>query len=238
MKSGSMKAESGNPRRPATAFPWFAVSTFRFPLSAFLERLPFSRSLSSSCGPHPVLPTPHPSLLDRRRRQPRLCPRRSFDAAFLQTQPGLALTTATGASGDLVAQIRNGAPFDVFLSADPRLPPTPDQGGRGDPASLTTFAIGRLVLWKFSTRPGPSIWPRSKIPCAARTSRSSPSPIRISPPTGALAAGSARKTRADGRSPPQARQSAKTSARPRSSSKPEMPKPVLSPYSLLSFRPN
>ena len=41
-----------------------------------------------------------------------------LNAAFMASDPGVSVTSAMGASGGLVAQINNGAPFDVFLSAD------------------------------------------------------------------------------------------------------------------------
>ena len=75
-----------------------------------------------------------------------------LDRAFSRTEPGVAVTTATGASGSLFAQIRNGAPFDVFLSADLDFPRRLAQAGDADGASITRFATGRLVLW--TTRPG------------------------------------------------------------------------------------
>jgi len=76
----------------------------------------------------------------------------ALDAAFEKENPGVALTTATGASGSLVAQIRNGAPFDLFLSADLDYPRRLAQSGDAVSASLTPFAFGRLVLW--TTKPG------------------------------------------------------------------------------------
>ena len=59
---------------------------------------------------------------------------------------------STGASGDLVAQIEHGAPYDVFLSADLHFAEVLVAKGAADPKSLNTFAYGRLVLW--TTRPG------------------------------------------------------------------------------------
>jgi molybdate transport system substrate-binding protein len=75
-----------------------------------------------------------------------------LDAEYQKASPGASLTTATGASGSLVAEISNGAPFDVFLSADMDFARRLASSGHAVAASLTPFASGRLVLW--STRPG------------------------------------------------------------------------------------
>jgi molybdate transport system substrate-binding protein len=66
---------------------------------------------------------------------------------FRSAAPDVAVTMTTGASGSLFAQIKNGAPFDVFLSADIDYPRQIAAAGLGDPATLRTFATGRLVLW-------------------------------------------------------------------------------------------
>jgi len=52
-----------------------------------------------------------------------------------------------GSSGRLFAQITNGAPFDVFLSADQQKPAILVENGLAIPESLFTYARGRLVLW-------------------------------------------------------------------------------------------
>lgn len=82
----------------------------------------------------------------------------SLNAAFLEIENPkskienpTAITISTAASGTLVAQIKNGAPCDVFLSADLDYPQALMQSGHADAKSLTTFATGRLVLW--TTRP-------------------------------------------------------------------------------------
>jgi len=70
-----------------------------------------------------------------------------LNADFANAAPDIKVITATGASGSLVAQIKNGAPFDVFLSADVDYPRALIAAGEADEKSLTTFATGRLVLW-------------------------------------------------------------------------------------------
>ena len=52
-----------------------------------------------------------------------------------------------GASGNLYSQITNGAPFDLFFSADEEYPKRLVGSGIADVASLRVYAIGHLVLW-------------------------------------------------------------------------------------------
>lgn len=70
-----------------------------------------------------------------------------LNAAFRQANPGVSLRVATGSSGNFFAQIKHGAPFDVFLSADLDYPKALVRAGLADSSSLTRYAIGRLVLW-------------------------------------------------------------------------------------------
>lgn len=71
----------------------------------------------------------------------------ALNAEFKRSSPDITLTVTTGASGSLFAQIKNGAPFDVFLSADTDYPRQIVAAGLGEAATLRTFATGRLVLW-------------------------------------------------------------------------------------------
>jgi molybdate transport system substrate-binding protein len=75
-----------------------------------------------------------------------------LNAEFAKTNPEVAVTSEIGASGSLVAEISNGAPYDVFLSADVEFPQKLAQAGGASASSLVVFAIGKLVLW--TTRPG------------------------------------------------------------------------------------
>lgn len=73
-------------------------------------------------------------------------------AAVLQKTTGHTLKISTGASGAIYTQIRNGAPFDAFLSADDERPALLEKDGLAQPGTRFTYATGKLVLW--SARPG------------------------------------------------------------------------------------
>jgi molybdate transport system substrate-binding protein len=60
---------------------------------------------------------------------------------------GQPVRVTFGSSGNFFAQIENGAPFDVFLSADIDYPRRLEQAGQAERASLYEYATGRLVLW-------------------------------------------------------------------------------------------
>lgn len=60
---------------------------------------------------------------------------------------GHQVIMTSGATGKFYAQIKSGAPFEVFLSADTSTPQKLEEEGLVVPASRFTYAIGRLVLW-------------------------------------------------------------------------------------------
>jgi len=68
-------------------------------------------------------------------------------APAFEKQSGVHVTASLGSSGNFFAQIQNGAPFDVFLSADKSYPKRLKQAGQAEPGSLTHYARGRLVIW-------------------------------------------------------------------------------------------
>ncbi|WP_022950155.1 molybdate ABC transporter substrate-binding protein [Methylohalobius crimeensis] len=78
-------------------------------------------------------------------------PMRAIAEVFEQAT-GHRLKLAFGSSGKLFAQIQNGAPFQVFLSADGVKPEKLERAALTVPGSRFTYALGTLVLW--SATPG------------------------------------------------------------------------------------
>ena len=68
-------------------------------------------------------------------------------AAQYEKQSGVKLAITFGSSGNLFAQIQNGAPFDLFFSADISYPGKLLTARLADADSLQVYATGRLVLW-------------------------------------------------------------------------------------------
>ncbi len=60
---------------------------------------------------------------------------------------GHTATLSFGSSGQFYTQITQGAPFEVFLSADAARPAKAVEDGFGVPGTVFTYAIGTLVLW-------------------------------------------------------------------------------------------
>ncbi|HEY1104461.1 MAG TPA: molybdate ABC transporter substrate-binding protein [Burkholderiaceae bacterium] len=68
-------------------------------------------------------------------------------AAVFEKTTGHKAELITGATGKFYAQIKSGAPFDVFLSADNETPAKLEQEGLAVKGSRFTYATGKLVLW-------------------------------------------------------------------------------------------
>ncbi len=68
-------------------------------------------------------------------------------AAGFEKDTAHKVTMSQGASGKFYAQIVNGAPFDILLSADDETPTRLISEGKAVAGSQFTYAIGRLVLW-------------------------------------------------------------------------------------------
>jgi molybdate transport system substrate-binding protein len=66
--------------------------------------------------------------------------------AFEQ-KTGDQVKLSLGSSGNFFSQIQNGAPYDLYFSADIRYPQKLIESGQGVAGSLYAYAIGRIVLW-------------------------------------------------------------------------------------------
>ncbi|MEQ1557623.1 MAG: molybdate ABC transporter substrate-binding protein [Methyloglobulus sp.] len=68
-------------------------------------------------------------------------------AEAFEKATGHSANLAFGSSGKFVAQLENGGPFEVFLSADTSNPVKLEKSGLAVDGSRFTYAIGKLVLW-------------------------------------------------------------------------------------------
>jgi molybdate transport system substrate-binding protein len=68
-------------------------------------------------------------------------------AQTFEQRSGHRVRAAVGATGALYAQVRHGAPFQVFLSADDQTPARLEAEGLALPGTRFVYATGRLVLW-------------------------------------------------------------------------------------------
>ncbi len=73
-------------------------------------------------------------------------PMRAIAAAF-EAETGHRVLLSVSSTGKHYAQIRHGAPFDLFLAADAARPARLEAQGLAIPGTRYTYAIGRLVLW-------------------------------------------------------------------------------------------
>lgn len=69
--------------------------------------------------------------------------------AFRKNEPNLALRFVIGASAALAQQIQNGAPYDIFLSANAEYVDQLISFGKMKPESVRVYAVGRVgLLWR------------------------------------------------------------------------------------------
>jgi molybdate transport system substrate-binding protein len=68
-------------------------------------------------------------------------------AKHYNASTGTQAKLSFGSSGNLFSQIQNGAPFDLFFSADSDYPKKLADAGLVDAASVRVYAVGHLVLW-------------------------------------------------------------------------------------------
>src|SRR5690349_20996238 len=68
-------------------------------------------------------------------------------ASKFQKETNHAVELTFGSSGNFFSQIQNGAPFDLFFSADSVYPARLEAAGLAEAGSLNRYATGRIVLW-------------------------------------------------------------------------------------------
>jgi molybdate transport system substrate-binding protein len=64
-----------------------------------------------------------------------------------EKQTGTKVNVTYGSSGNFFSQMQNGAPFDLFFSADIEYPKKLEAAGLAEPETLYEYAIGRIVIW-------------------------------------------------------------------------------------------
>lgn len=70
---------------------------------------------------------------------------KSVSALFQQSTDQLRISY--GSSGNFFSQIKNGAPYDVFFSADVQYPQKLQAAGLVEPGTIYKYAAGKIVVW-------------------------------------------------------------------------------------------
>lgn len=68
-------------------------------------------------------------------------------ATRFQHDCGTTVKLIFGSSGNFFTQIKNGAPFDLFFSADSEYPRKLETAGLAEPGTVYEYAVGKIVLW-------------------------------------------------------------------------------------------
>lgn len=88
-------------------------------------------------------------------------------AIHFERKSGHTTLISSGSSGKFFAQIKHGAPFDVFFSADVNRPQLIEKEGLAVADSRFTYALGRLTLWSPDPnrlkKDGPSVLARGRF---------------------------------------------------------------------------
>jgi molybdate transport system substrate-binding protein len=70
-----------------------------------------------------------------------------------EKETGDSVKLAFGSSGNFFAQIKNGAPYDIFFSADIGYPKKLEAAGLTEPGTMYEYAVGKIVLWVLNQSP-------------------------------------------------------------------------------------
>jgi molybdate transport system substrate-binding protein len=68
-------------------------------------------------------------------------------AGRFQRQTGNTVKLSFGSSGNFFSQIQNGAPYDMFFSADVEYAKKLEASGLTEPGTIYEYAAGKIVLW-------------------------------------------------------------------------------------------
>ena len=68
-------------------------------------------------------------------------------AGQFEKQTGTKVNVTYGSSGNFFTQMQNGAPFDLFFSADVDYAKRLEATGQAEPRTLYNYAAGRIVIW-------------------------------------------------------------------------------------------
>jgi molybdate transport system substrate-binding protein len=68
-------------------------------------------------------------------------------SAQFEKQSATKVNVTYGSSGNFFSQIQNGAPFDLFFSADLQYAQKLEAAGLVEPGTLYKYAVGRIVVW-------------------------------------------------------------------------------------------
>lgn len=105
-----------------TAFRYLALLLLLTPASAFADKITLAAAASVRSAMEEII------------------------TAYQVQHPADDITTVFGASGKITTQLLNGAPYDLFFSADLEFPQNLKASGFAA-SEPTIYAIGRLVLW-------------------------------------------------------------------------------------------
>lgn len=64
-----------------------------------------------------------------------------------ERQSGEKVEVTFGSSGNFFSQLKNGAPFDLFFSADVDYPHRLEVAGLAEPGTSYEYALGHIVIW-------------------------------------------------------------------------------------------
>jgi molybdate transport system substrate-binding protein len=70
-----------------------------------------------------------------------------------EQESGDKVKLSFGSSGSFYAQIQNGAPYDLFFSADSGYPKKLGAAGLTEPGTIYEYAVGKIVLWVLNQSP-------------------------------------------------------------------------------------